>query len=78
MEIIEWSVLSWPAVRRVIDHYEKEGPARLKPKERGRSAGDGRSMNAEQEAHIRRVICDKRPEQLKMDFALWMRGAVLE
>jgi hypothetical protein len=24
------------------------------------------------------VICDKRPEQLKMDFALWMRGAVLE
>jgi hypothetical protein len=35
MEIIEWSVLSWPAVRKVIDRYEKEGPARLKPKERG-------------------------------------------
>ena len=27
---------------------------------------------------LRRTICDKRPEQLKMDFALWTRGAVMQ
>jgi len=25
---------------------------------------------------LQRLICDKRPEQLKMDFALWNRGAI--
>ena len=34
-------------------------------------------LNAEQEEAIRRTICDKRPEQLKMEFALWTRGEVL-
>jgi transposase len=32
----------------------------------------------EQEAAVRRTICDKRPEQLKMEFALWTRCAVLQ
>ena len=27
---------------------------------------------------MRRTICDKRPEQLKMEFALWTRGAVMQ
>ena len=34
-------------------------------------------LNAEQEEAIQRTICDKRPEQLKMEFALWTRGEVL-
>ena len=37
---------------------------------RGRSAGDGRLLSADQEAAVRRTICDKRPEQLKRAFAL--------
>lgn len=78
MQIVALSGLSWPAVRKVIDRYEADGVSSLKPKDRGRSTGDGRSLSAEQEAHIRRLICEKRPEQLKMDFALWTRGAVME
>lgn len=78
MRIAELTGLTWLSVRRGIDRYETEGAAGLKPKERGRSPGDGRSLSAEQEGHIRRLICEKRPEQLKMDFALWTRGAVME
>ncbi|CAH1904524.1 hypothetical protein NTGHW29_300066 [Candidatus Nitrotoga sp. HW29] len=33
-------------------------------------------MTASQELTIQQTICDKRPEQLKMDFALWSRPAV--
>jgi len=78
MRIVDLTGLSWLAVRKAIDRYEAEGAAALKPKERGRAPGDGRSLSAEQETHIRRMICEKRPEQLKMDFALWTRGAVME
>ena len=78
MQIAKLTGLSWPTVRKVIDRYAAEGAASLKPKRRGRSAGEGRSLSAEQEAQIRRLICEKRPEQLKMEFALWTRGAVME
>ena len=78
MQIVALTNLSWPAVRAAIDLYEAGGMAALKPKERGKKAGDGRSLTADQEARIRKLICDKRPEQLKMDFALWTRAAVGE
>ena len=78
MGIVGLTGLSWQAVRKTIDSYDAEGAAGLKPRARGRSPGDGRSLSAEQEGHIRRLICEKRPEQLKMDFALWTRGAVME
>jgi len=35
-------------------------------------------LSAEQEQHIQRAIIDKRPEQLKMDFCLWSRAAVMQ
>jgi hypothetical protein len=63
-------------VRRAIDLYAAGGWPAIKPAARGRSAGDGRLLSEEQEASVRRTICDKRPEQLKMEFALWTRGAV--
>lgn len=78
MQIVELTSLSWPAVRTAIDLYETGGMAALKPKERGREPGDGRSLTAAQEDHIRKLIIDKRPEQLKMEFALWTRAAVGE
>ena len=76
MQIVELTNLSWPRV--AIDLYEAGGMAALKPKERGKKSGEGRSLTPEQEAHIRKLIADQRPEQLKMDFALWTRAAVGE
>lgn len=68
--------LSYSATCKIIDRYEAEGMAALAPRKRGRSHGDKRVLSAEQEAQIRKTICDHRPEQLKMDFALWSRAAV--
>jgi transposase len=45
---------------------------------RGRSTGDGRTLTAEQEKTIRKMICDRTPDQLKMPYALWTRSAVGE
>ena len=78
MGIVDLTGLSYPAVRVVLDQYEVGGVAAIKPGARGRKSGDGRSLSDEQEQSIQRIICDKRPEQLKMDFALWSRGAVTE
>jgi hypothetical protein len=70
MQIVELTHLSWSAVRAAIDLYEAGGMAALKPKPRGKKGGEGRSLTPDQEAHIRKLIVDQRPEQLKMDFAL--------
>ena len=76
MAIAAMTGLSYPAARLAIDLYEKGGYGALKPRPRGRESGQGRTLTAEQEAVIQRTICDKRPEQLKMEFALWSRAAV--
>jgi transposase len=78
MQIVDLTNLSWPAVRTAIDLYEAGGMAALKPKPRGKKGGEGRSLTPEQEARIRKLIAEQRPEQLKMDFALWTRAAVGE
>jgi transposase len=78
MAIAGMTGLSYPAVRLAIDRYEEGGHAALKPTPRGRSSGDGRTLTADREAVIQRTICDKRPEQLKMEFALWSRAAVMQ
>lgn len=78
MRIVELTGLSYPTVRKAIDLYEEGGAAGLKPGRRGKKRGTGRVLSDEQERLIQRIICDKRPEQLKMDFALWNRAAVAE
>lgn len=70
--------LSHTAVTKVIARYESEGAAGLAPRKRGRRSGEDRALSAEQEDAVRRIICDKRPEQLKMEFALWSRAAVMQ
>lgn len=78
MQIVELSGLSYPTVRSAIDRYEESGLAALRPGARGKRTGQGRTLTEEQEAAIRKIICDKRPEQLKMEFALWNRAAVMQ
>jgi len=50
--------------------------AGIKPGKRGRRPGKNRSLTEEQERLFQHLICEKRPEQMKMDFALWNRAAV--
>lgn len=56
--------------------YQREGSAALKVGTRGRRHGDSRKLTAEQEAELRKLMIDKTPDQLKLQFALWSRDAV--
>jgi transposase len=76
MQIVSMTGLSYPAVRACIDLFDAGGWAAIRPAVRGRSRGDGRALTQAQEEAIQRIIIDKRPEQLKMDFFLWSRVAV--
>jgi transposase len=77
-KIAEEIGLSHTAVSKAIARYEAEGMAALAPRTRGRRSGEGRALTVEQESRVRQIICDKRPEQLKMKFALWSRTAVMQ
>jgi transposase len=78
MAIAAMTELSWPTVKKAVESYKKDGINAIKPKKRGRKMGSQRSLSKEQEIQIQKIIIEKRPEQLKMIFALWTRGAVLE
>ena len=78
MQIVEHSGLSWYAVNTAITLYATSGAAALKPAVCGKKPGSRRSLSEPQERTIQQFICDKRPEQLKMEFALWNRAAVTQ
>lgn len=70
--------LSHTAETRVIGLYERGGMAVLQLGQRGRRTGEDRQRTADQELQIQRMICEKRPEQLKMEFALSSRAAACQ
>ncbi|MBL8436684.1 MAG: IS630 family transposase [Zoogloeaceae bacterium] len=74
--IAEETGLSRTGVFNICQRHAQEGTPGPKDKQGGRKVGDCRSLSAEQEAEIRKLICDKTPDQLTMAFALWNRQAV--
>lgn len=77
-EIAQLLGMSQNTVRSAVRAADVGGVKALAPKPTGRSVGQKRTLSSEQELHIQRQICKNRPEQLKMDFALWSRPAVTQ
>lgn len=77
-EIAVQTGLSRTGVFDICRRYARSGAKALHDAVGGRKVGEGRSLAIEQEQEIRRLICSKTPDQLKMPYALWTRRAVAE
>ena len=75
-EIATQTGLSRTGVFDICKRHEAAGAKALRDAPGGRKLGDGRRLDAAQEAAVRKLITDKTPEQLKMPYALWSRAAV--
>jgi transposase len=75
-EIAEIVGVHLTTVCRWYKAYEKQGAQAIRMKKRGRKYGTQRTLDADQEKQIKRLIADKAPDQLKLPFALWTRVAV--
>jgi transposase len=60
----------------IWQRYKKEGIKAIKLGQRGRRAGEQRTLSPAQEFDLRKVLIDKTPDQMKLPFALWTRDAV--
>ena len=70
--------LSRTGVFNICKRHAEGGQAALHDAPGGRATGEGRLLSVEQEVIVRRLIADKTPDQLKMPYALWSRGAVAQ
>jgi hypothetical protein len=61
-----------------VEHGSTRRAKALRDAPSGRQTGDGRLLDAAQEAAVQKLITDKTPDQLKMPYALWTRMAVAE
>lgn len=77
-EIALQTGLSCTGVFDICKRHEAAGASALQDAPSGRKPGDGRRLDAAQEAQVRELITDKTPEQLKLAYALWTRAAVSE
>ncbi|WP_078201332.1 IS630 family transposase [Cupriavidus necator] len=77
-EIAAQTGLSRTGVFGICQRHAEGGSTALQDAVGGRRFGEGRLLNAEQEREVRKLICDRTPDQLKMAYALWTRRAVAE
>lgn len=77
-EIADSVGVHYQTVSKWINAYKKEGFLGIKAQRQGRPTGSGKRLSLEQENRIKHLIMDKTPDQLKLDYALWTRKAVME
>jgi transposase len=77
-EIAAQTGLSRTGVFDICKRHEAAGEKALRDSPSGRQTGDGRLLDAQQEALVRKLITDRTPDQLKMPYALWTRAAVAQ
>lgn len=70
--------MSRTTVIAALKAYQAGGWKAVAVERPGRPAGTGRTLGAEQEREIRRLIRDRTPDQLKLVHALWTRQAVAQ
>jgi transposase len=64
------------AVIRAMQACERGGRKAVAVTPSGRPVSSGRQLTPEQENKIQQLIQDRRPDQLKLAYALWTRQAV--
>lgn len=77
-EISEITGLSDQTVRDLFKKYDEGGIAAIKPKKRGRKAGEKRHLSPTQEQELLGLLVDHNPEQFKIKGCLWTRDSVRE
>lgn len=77
-EICEITGLADKTVRMTFDAYDAGGIDAIKPKKRGRKAGEKRTLNPEQEHEMISMLVDHDPAQFKLKGCLWTRDSVKE
>ena len=75
-EIMQATGACYTSVYSIWRKYQAEGSKSITVRARGNKFGEGRHLTPDQEMSIRKQIIDKHPDQLKLNFALWTRGAV--
>jgi transposase len=78
MAAVEQCELGRSAVIRASQAYAQGGWRAVPVSVGGRPKGSGRLLSAAEESEVQRLIQDRTPDQLKMDYALWSRQAVGE
>lgn len=68
--------LTRTTVSAAFKAYEAGGWKAVDNARRGRPSGMGRTLTAEQEREVLRLIRDRTPDQMKMGYPLWQRQAV--
>lgn len=82
MTIVKKCGLSYPAVRKALELYEKGGRDALKPPPRGRTLGMGRLLNKDQEEELCSILLWEKPYHHNLHSyykqSLWNRKIILQ
>lgn len=70
--------LSRTGVFDICKRHETGGVKALRDAVGRRKLGEFRMLTAEQEREVQQLIRDQTPDQIKLPYALWSRGAVAE